>query len=173
MAHSAASVKQTGRGRRPAEWLLLSVLLVAAGWGCSQNRCKEMGCFSWARVTYSQPVSTPYDLTVSTRGLTLSAHCPQSRREATPIGSQEAQLGCDGSSFELSVAHDQVGTGRYGDNARDADPISFLVTVTPRSPHLPSRKGEAQVRIRNRGRPNGPECSPICYGRGGTVTLAP
>lgn len=172
MAHSAAGVKQAHGWRRPGASLALSVLLVAATWGCSQ-RCKEMGCFSWARVTYSQPVSVPYDLTISTRGLALSTHCPQPRREATPVGSQEAQLGCDGSSFEVSVAHDHVGTGRYGENTRDADPISFKVTVTPRSPNLPPLKGEALVRIRNTGRPNGPDCSPICYGRGGTVTLAP
>lgn len=173
MTDSAAGVKKTRRVPPPVASSISFVLLIAVASACSPKRCKEMGCFGWIRVEYSQPVSTPYDLTVSIRGLTLTARCPQVRREAAAVGSQEAQLECDASSFELSVANDREGTGRYGDNARDADPISLSVSVTPGSPNLPLLKGEVQVRIRPAEPVNGPGCPPICHGRNGVATLAP
>jgi len=131
--------------------------------------CKEAGCFAWLKVTYSQPVSTPYELNVTTRGLALSTRCPQNVREARPADANEARLSCDASSFELATPDDAKGTSPYGDNPADADPISLSVTIRPLSSGSPASKGRVQVPITHIERPNGPECTPTCYGREATV----
>lgn len=138
-------------------------------WACSRTTCKEAGCFAWTKVTYSTPVPGPYELTVSTQGLTASARCPQPLQQAPTQGAQQARLGCTESSFELSVASTPAGTGRYGSNPVDADPITFRVTVTPLDPGGTPWTGVAHARITGTERPNGPECLPTCYGRSGTL----
>lgn len=154
-------------------WLLPLVVLASFSQGCSRKMCKEAGCYGWLKVTYSRPVSTPYDLNVTTRGLTLSTHCPQNVREARAVGANEARLGCDATSFELATRDDAKGTSPYGDNPADADPVSLNVTIHPLSSDSPPLKGQVQVHIAHVERPNGPECTPTCYGREATLVMAP
>src|SRR5690606_37331031 len=130
-----------------------------------------------------QPIAGPYDLNVSTQGLTASTRCPQSLKTAQPSGAQGVRLGCSEDYFQIAVTRGLDGLSKYGDHAADADPIEFRVQVTPLADAAApgsaelapaaASSGSVQVHITSTFQPNGPECVPTCRSRGGHVTLSP
>lgn len=182
-----------------ARWFS-ALMMIACTTACERKTCREAGCDAWTRVTYAHPIAGPYDLSVSTKGLTASTRCPQSLNTAQPSGVQGARLGCSEHFFEIAVDKELDGTSRYGDNAPDAEPIEFRVQVTPVADAAapgsaapgsaapgsaapgsaavapapaPASSGSVRASITSILQPNGPECVPICRSREGRVTLSP
>ena len=147
-------------------------LLALAPLACSQVRCKEAGCFAGAQVVYDQSLPTPYELTVRTAGLSLSAHCPVDARSSRPVAPNAATLVCDASGFTVSTANAANGSAtQYGTNPVDANSLNFDVALS-RAGAAPIQRA-VRVTLTHVERPNGPDCPSVCYSRQGTMGLPP
>jgi len=147
-------------------------LLAPALFGCSHTRCKEAGCSAGAQVVYDRGFPTPYDLTVRTAGLTLSARCPLDARSSKPVAPNAATLVCDERGFLVSTANAANGSAtRYGTNALDANALTFDVGLA--RPGAAPIQRAVRVTLTHVERPNGPDCPSVCYGRQGTMDLPP
>ena len=123
-------------------------------------------------VTYQKPVAIPYDLTVQTAGLVLTAHCPLDAPSAKPAPPNGAILVCDGNGFMVATANALNGAATpVGTNAVDARVLSFEVEL--RRPSAAKVQRTAKVVLTHIERPNGTDCPSVCYGRQGTLDLEP
>jgi hypothetical protein len=140
--------------------------------GCSHERCKEAGCTGGAQVTFDRAVTVPYELTVRTSGLALSAHCPLAARDAKPVGPNAAILFCDGNGFMVATANAvNGGATQVGSNPVDATTLRFDVGLVLAG--VAPIQLNTNVELKHVERPNGPNCPSVCYGRQGTLNLAP
>lgn len=145
--------------RRLALLALLVASFAAASGGCGPEVCTEIGCSSVAEVSFgSRTLSEPYMLTITPNGPSVTALClgPEGEEPLPP-----AWLECDGRGFTI--------TGSEAD-------VLTVVGVTV----VPVESGEALIanelvtlETQDIEQPNGPDCDPTCYVRGGVVPDPP